>query len=233
MLTLTLWTILIVALVWLVHSVVSDYSVSELIEKLFRKFSSPPGDFDDFFLFLAKIKVEIGKDSPPIVENINEIELLLNKYKAFYDLLKEHSVDDKDLQMKLKVEMESISEQIAILKKEIKNFLLRRELYKLQQSVNDSSEIDYRELMASFFELKSIVFNHISSLSSRVFTSNEEKEDFLDAVSDGISIHGSGLASDPYRITNEVHEYEPTATHGQLQDPILAKIAALREPEYL
>ncbi len=231
MVTLILWTILIVALIWLVHSIVSDYSVSELIERLFRKFSSPPGDFDDFFLFLAKVKVEIGKDSPPIIENINEIELLLNKYKAFYDLLKEHSVDDKDLQMKLKVERESISEQIAILKKEIKNFLLRRELYKLQQSVNDSSEIDYRELMASFFELKSIVFNHISSLSSRVFTSNEEKEDFLDAVSDGISIHGSGLAGDPYRITNEVHEYEPIATHAQLQDPILAKIAVLREPE--
>ena len=148
-------------------------------------------------------------------------EVLLNE--------KKHSIDDKDLQMKLKVERESISGQIAILKKEIKNFLLRRELYRLQQNVNDSSEIDYRELMASFFELKSIIFNHISSLSKRIFTSNEENEEFLDAVSDGISIHGSGLASDPYRIVSE--EREAVATHSQLRDPILAKIAALREPE--
>lgn len=153
--------------------------------KLFWKKSKEINLFDEFCHYLNELRSDFG-ESPSIQDSITDIYDFIQRYKKFYVLAEKRSADTANLSRRFEKEKSMITFEIELIKNNISNFMLDRELYGFQLSSGKVSKVNYDEMATRFFELKNESLDRIMSRSICSFSEFEElKPGYLWTSGDG------------------------------------------------
>ena len=108
--------------------------------KLFWKKSKEINLFDEFCHYLNELRSDFG-ESPSIQDSITDIYDFIQRYKKFYVLAEKRSADTANLSRRFEKEKSMITFEIELIKNNISNFMLDRELYGFQLSSGKVSKV--------------------------------------------------------------------------------------------
>ncbi len=129
--------------------------------------------FDEFCEYLNEVRSDFGESSS-IQDSITDIYNFIQRYKKFYVLAEKRSADTPNLSRRFEKEKSMITLEIELIKNNISNFMLDRELFKLQSSSGKINGVNYDEMALRFFELKNESLDRIMSRSICSFSEFEE-----------------------------------------------------------
>ncbi len=131
--------------------------------------------FDEFCKYLNEVRLDFG-ESLSIQDSITDIYNFIQRYKKFYVLAEKRSSDTLNLSRRFEKEKSMITNEITLIKNNISNFMLDRELYGFQLSSGKINKVNYDEMATRFFELKNESLERIMSKSVCSFSEFEKLE---------------------------------------------------------
>ncbi len=129
--------------------------------------------FDEFCKYLNEVRSDFG-ESPSIQDSITDIYDFIQRYKKLFTLAEKRSADTPSLSRRFEKEKSMITDEIILIKNNISNFMLDRELFKLQSSSGKINKVNYDEIATRFFELKNESLDRIMSRSICSFSEFEK-----------------------------------------------------------